>query len=108
LLTEEGEMYPDNDDEPFSCKRSSRNSKKTQLGSRHHSRSWLVSSYVAYMKHFTKQLYFQKQRLLHPYSQSFDGTLDVEMINKVKFDGVPEDAIADLEILITRILLKRL
>jgi starch synthase len=32
------------------------------------------------------------------YSQSFDGTLDVEMINKVKFDGVPDEAIADLEI----------
>jgi starch synthase len=30
------------------------------------------------------------------YSQSFEGTLDAEMINK-KIDGVPLDAIADLE-----------
>jgi starch synthase len=52
-----------------------------------------------YMKHFTKmRRCFQKLRLLLQYSQSFDGTLDVEMINKVKFDGVPDEAIADLEI----------
>jgi starch synthase len=30
------------------------------------------------------------------YSQSFEGTLDAEMI-KIKLDGVPLDAIADLE-----------
>ena len=32
------------------------------------------------------------------YSQSFDGSLDTEMINKIKFDGVPQDAIQELEI----------
>jgi len=32
------------------------------------------------------------------YSQSFDGTLDPEMINKVRFDGIPDEAIAELEV----------
>jgi starch synthase len=41
------------------------------------------------------------------YSQSFDG-LDVEMINKVKFDGVPDEAIADLEYQAMKISLKLL
>jgi starch synthase len=31
------------------------------------------------------------------YSQSFEGSLDAEMINKIKLDGVPLDAISDLE-----------
>ena len=32
------------------------------------------------------------------YSQSFEGSLDAEMINKIKFDGVPQDAIQELEL----------
>jgi starch synthase len=61
-----------------------------------------------YMKHFTKKAFFSETKIVTSvYSQSFDGTLMLKMINKVKFDGVPDDAIADLEILITRILLKR-
>jgi starch synthase len=31
------------------------------------------------------------------YSQSFDGNLDLEMINKIKFDGIPDEAISELE-----------
>jgi starch synthase len=45
-----------------------------------------------YMKHFTKESFFSETKIVTSvYSQSFDGTLDVEMINKVKFDGVPEE-----------------
>jgi starch synthase len=42
-----------------------------------------------YMKHFTKEtaLFSETKIVTSVYSQSFDGTLDVEMINKVKFDG---------------------
>jgi starch synthase len=32
------------------------------------------------------------------YGQSFDGALDLEMINKVMFDGVPKDAVSDLTV----------
>ncbi len=32
------------------------------------------------------------------YGQSFDGSLDAEMINKIKFDQVPAEAIAELEV----------
>jgi starch synthase len=46
-----------------------------------------------YMKHFTKmRLCFQKLRLLLQYTVSLLMGLDVEMINKVKFDGVPDEA----------------
>jgi starch synthase len=52
------------------------------------------------MKHFYKNeaLFSETKIVTSVYSQSFDGTLDVEMINKVKFDGVPDDAISDLEV----------
>ena len=51
------------------------------------------------MKHFYKNeaLFSETKIVTSVYSQSFDGTLDVEMINKVKFDGVPDEAISDLE-----------
>jgi len=32
------------------------------------------------------------------YGQSFEGALDSEMINKIKFDNIPHDAIKELEI----------
>jgi starch synthase len=52
------------------------------------------------MKHFYKNeaLFSETKIVTSVYSQSFEGTLDVEMINKVKFDGVPDEAIVDLAI----------
>ena len=32
------------------------------------------------------------------YSQSFEGTLDVGMMNKVRFDGIPDEAISELDV----------
>ncbi len=32
------------------------------------------------------------------YGQSFDGTLDRQMINKVMFDNVPEESVKDLAV----------
>ena len=41
---------------------------------------------------------FKKEPNKSVYSQSFEGSLDAEMINKIKFDGVPQDAIQELEL----------
>jgi starch synthase len=53
-----------------------------------------------YMKHFYKDeaLFAHTKIITSVYSQSFDGTLDIEMINKVNFDNVPLEAIAHLEL----------
>jgi starch synthase len=52
------------------------------------------------MKHFYKDeaLFSETKIVSSVYGQSFDGNLDVEMINKIKFDGVPAEAVGDLEV----------
>jgi starch synthase len=47
------------------------------------------------MKHFYKNeaLFSDTKIVTSVYSQSFEGTLDVEMINKIKLDGIPEDVV---------------
>jgi starch synthase len=52
-----------------------------------------------YMKHYYKNeaLFSDTKIVTSVYSQSFEGSLDAEMINKIKLDGVPLDAISDLE-----------
>jgi starch synthase len=51
------------------------------------------------MKHYYKNeaLFSETKIVTSVYGQSFDGTLDKEMANKVKFDGVPNESIVDLE-----------
>jgi starch synthase len=49
-----------------------------------------------YMKHYYKNeaLFSDTKIVTSVYSQSFEGSLDAEMINKIKLDGVPLDAIS--------------
>jgi starch synthase len=51
------------------------------------------------MKHYYKNeaLFNDTKIITSVYGQSFDENLDMEMINKVKFDGVPHESISDLE-----------
>jgi starch synthase len=96
---EEGVMYPDNDERAiFFAKGVVETVKKLNwVPDIIHVHGWLLC--CPYMKHFTKmRRCFQKLRLLLQYTVSLLMGLDVEMINKVKFDGVPDEAIADLEI----------
>nr|WP_314840053.1 glycogen/starch synthase [uncultured Flavobacterium sp.] len=99
---EEGVMYPDNDERAiFFAKGVVETVKKLNwVPDIIHVHGWLAAMLPVYMKHFYKNeaLFSETKIVTSVYSQSFDGTLDVEMINKVKFDGIPEDAIADLEI----------
>lgn len=50
------------------------------------------------MKHFYKNdaLFSETKIISSIYGQSFDGSLDAELINKIKFDGIPEEDLKDL------------
>ncbi len=64
-----------------------------------HVHGWMAAMLPIYMKHFYKNeaLFSETKIVTSVYSQSFDGALDVEMMNKVLFDGVPNDAVSDLK-----------
>lgn len=99
---EEGVMYPDNDERAiFFAKGVVETVKKLNwVPDIIHVHGWMAAMLPIYMKHFYKNeaLFSETKIVTSVYGQSFDGTLDAEMINKVKFDGVPDEAIADLEI----------
>ncbi|MFV5690946.1 glycogen/starch synthase [Flavobacterium sp. LT1R49] len=99
---EEGVMYPDNDERAiFFAKGVVETVKKLNwVPDIIHVHGWMAAMLPIYLKHFYKNeaLFSETKIVTSVYSQSFEGTLDVEMINKVKFDGIPTEAIADLEI----------
>ena len=98
---EEGVMYPDNDERAiFFAKGVVETVKKLNwVPDIIHVHGWMAAMLPIYLKHFYKNeaLFSETKIVTSVYSQSFDGTLDVEMINKVKFDGIPNDAIVELE-----------
>ena len=99
---EEGVLYPDNDERAiFFAKGVVETVKKLNwVPDIIHVHGWMASLLPVYMKHYYKDeaLFSETKIVTSVYSQSFDGTLDPEMINKIKFDGVPHDAIQVLEI----------
>ena len=98
---EEGVMYPDNDERAiFFAKGVVETVKKLNwVPDIIHVHGWMASMLPIYMKHFYKdEALFSNTKIISSiYSQSFDGSLDKEMINKIKFDGIPQEAIVDLE-----------
>lgn len=98
---EEGVMYPDNDERAiFFAKGVVETVKKLNwVPDIIHVHGWMASLLPIYMKHFYKNeaLFSETKIITSVYSQSFDGNLDIEMINKVKFDEVPHEAIQELE-----------
>ena len=99
---EEGVMYPDNDERAiFFAKGVVETVKKLNwVPDIIHVHGWMAAMLPIYLKHFYKNeaLFSETKIVTSVYSQSFEGTLDAEMINKVKFDGIPQEAISDLEI----------
>jgi starch synthase len=99
---EEGVMYPDNDERAiFFAKGVVETVKKLNwVPDIIHVHGWMAAMLPVYMKHFYKNeaLFSDTKIVTSVYSQSFDGTLDAEMINKVRFDGIPDEAIAALEV----------
>src|SRR5690606_38999564 len=64
-----------------------------------HVHGWLAGMLPVYMKHYYKDeaLFANTKIVTSVYGQSFDGTLDPQMINKVMFDAVPQEAVSLLE-----------
>lgn len=98
---EEGVMYADNDERAiFFAKGVVETVKKLNwVPDIIHVHGWMAAMLPIYMKHFYKNeaLFSETKIVTSVYSQSFEGNLDIEMINKIKFDGIPVDAILDLE-----------
>jgi starch synthase len=99
---EEGIMYSDNDERAiFFAKGVVETVKKLNwVPDIIHVHGWMAAMLPIYMKHYYKDeaLFADTKIVTSVYSQSFEGNLDLEMINKVKFDGIPEAAIANLAI----------
>ena len=94
-------MYPDNDERAiFFAKGVVETVKKLNwVPDIIHVHGWMSAMLPIYMKHYYKDeaLFANTKIVTSVYGQSFEGTLDSEMINKVSFDGIPKDAILDLE-----------
>ena len=99
---EEGVLYSDNDERAiFFAKGVVETVKKLNwVPDIIHVHGWMASLLPIYMKHYYKDeaLFSETKIVTSVYSQSFEGSLDAEMINKIKFDGVPQDAIQELEL----------
>jgi|TARA_R110002126_G_scaffold25946_4_gene88266 starch synthase len=94
---EDGVMYPDNDERAiFFAKGVVETVKKLNwVPDIIHVHGWMAAMLPIYMKHFYKNeaLFSETKIVTSVYSQSFEGTLDVEMIKKIQMDGVPEEVI---------------
>lgn len=99
---EDGVLYPDNDERAiFFAKGVVETVKKLNwVPDIIHVHGWMASMLPVYMKHFYKDeaLFSETKIVTSVYSQSFDGTLDPEMIKKVVFDNIPQDAVKELEV----------
>jgi len=99
---ENGELYPDNDERAiFFAKGVVETVKKLNwVPDIIHVHGWMAAMLPIYMKHYYKDeaLFSETKIITSVYAQSFDGTLDPELLNKVKFDAIPEEAIADLTV----------
>ena len=98
---EDGNLYSDNDERAiFFAKGVVETVKKLNwVPDIIHVHGWMASLLPIYMKHFYKDeaLFSETKIITSVYAQSFDGNLDMELINKIKFDGVPHQSIAVLE-----------
>lgn len=98
---EDGTLYPDNDERAiFFAKGVVETVKKLNwVPDIIHVHGWLAGMLPIYMKHYYKdEALFENTKIVTSvYGNSFEGNLNLEMINKVKFDGIPHEAIADLE-----------
>jgi len=98
---EDGVLYADNDERAiFFAKGVVETVKKLNwVPDIIHVHGWMASLLPIYMKHYYKDeaLFSETKIVTSIYGQSFEGSLDTEMINKIKFDNIPHDAIQELE-----------
>jgi starch synthase len=98
---EDGVLFPDNDERAiFFAKGVIETVKKLNwVPDIIHVHGWMAAMLPVYMKHYYKDeaLFAQTKIVTSVYAQSFEGNLNPEMINKVVFDNIPKEAIAELE-----------
>ena len=99
---EDGVLFPDNDERAiFFAKGVVETVKKLNwVPDIIHVHGWMASLLPIYMKHYYKDeaLFSETKIVTSVYGQSFEGNLDSEMINKIKFDNIPHEAVEELEI----------
>lgn len=101
LTDEEGNLFPDNDERAmFFAKGVIETVKKLNWSPDIiHVNGWMASLLPLYLKEFYKNepLFTESKIVTSIYNQSFDGTLDKDMIKKIKFDNIDEKAIEVLD-----------
>lgn len=101
LKDENGKLFTDNDERAiFFAKGVIETVKKLNWSpDAIHVHGWLASLLPLYLKQFYKDepLFSESKIVTSIYNQSFEGTLNKDMVNKIKFDDIDEEAIKTLE-----------
>lgn len=101
LTDENGELFPDNDERAiFFAKGVIETVKKLNWSPDIiHVHGWLASLLPLYLKEYYKgePLFSDSKIVTSIYNQGFDGTLNMQMIDKIKFDNIEEDIINVLQ-----------
>ncbi len=101
LTDEDGNLFPDNDERAiFFAKGVIETVKKLNWSPDIiHVNGWMASLLPLYLKEFYKNepLFNESKIITSIYNQSFDGTLDKNMIGKVKFDNIDEEIVKVLD-----------
>ena len=101
LTDENGNLFPDNDERAiFFAKGVIETVKKLNWSPDViHVHGWLASLLPLYLKEYYKDepLFSDSKIVTSVYNQSFDETLNIDMLNKIKFDNIDEDQIKVLE-----------
>ena len=100
LTDEEGNLFPDNDERAiFFAKGVIETVKKLNWSPDViHVHGWLASMLPLYLRNYyaNEPLFNDSKIVTSVYDHGFKGTLDSNMLEKVKFDGIDEEKIADL------------
>lgn len=98
---EDGKLFPDNDERAiFFAKGVVETVKKLNWNPDIiHVHGWMAAMFPLYLKkYYTDEPLFAGSKIVTSvYKKDFEGTLDKEMINKVKFDGIAHADVASLE-----------
>ncbi|AXT52220.1 glycogen synthase [Aquimarina sp. BL5] len=100
LTDEEGNLFPDNDERAiFFAKGVIETVKKLNWSPDViHVHGWLASMLPLYLRNYyaNEPLFSHSKIVTSVYDHGYKGTLDKNMLEKVKFDGIDEEKIADL------------
>lgn len=101
LTDEDGKLFSDNDERAiFFAKGVIETVKKLNWSPDIiHVHGWLASLLPLYLKEYYKDepLFNESKIVTSIYNQSFEGALNKDMVNKIKFDNIEDDAINTLD-----------